>query len=200
LCLEGYDYTGAVVWNNRVTELWRRTTIATRRELAGLLGTSVRGFDGSYRLAYLKVIEYQVRGLVHVHALLRLDPLDRDGDQHDAAMLATAVLEAAGKVAAPNPVPEVPPVRWGSRIQVDVVAIDGRPRLAGYLSKYTTKSIDAGGALDHRLRREDLTRLPVDEHPRTARQGVLGPRRRPAAAGDTGSGSGLTHSASGVTG
>src|SRR5690348_1910813 len=27
LCVEGYDYTGAVVWNNRVTELWRRTTI-----------------------------------------------------------------------------------------------------------------------------------------------------------------------------
>ncbi|HET6914685.1 MAG TPA: replication initiator [Acidimicrobiales bacterium] len=164
LCIEGYDYAGAVIWNNRVTELWRRTTIATRRELAGLLGTTARTFDQSYRLAYLKVVEYQVRGLIHIHALLRLDPLDRDGDQHDAAMLATAVLDAAGRVAAPNPVPERPAIRWGPRIQVDVVAIDGRPRLAGYLSKYTTKSIDAGGALDRRLRREDLARLPVDEH------------------------------------
>lgn len=164
LCVDGYDYRGAIIWNNRVTELWRRTTIAIRRDLAGLLGTSVRAFDQSSRLAYLKVVEYQVRGLIHVHALLRLDPAERAEHQHDAAMLATAVLDAVVRVSAPNPIPGDPPIRWGQRNQVDVVAIDGRQRLAGYLSKYTTKSIDSGGALDHRLRREDLARLQVDEH------------------------------------
>jgi hypothetical protein len=79
-------------------------------------------------------------------------------------MPATAVLDAANKVSAPNPIPAGPPIRWGRRTQVDVVAIDGRSRLASYLSKYTTKSIDAGGALDHRLGREDLARLGIDEH------------------------------------
>jgi hypothetical protein len=119
----------------------------------GLVGTSGQVASDRYRLAY-----------IHVHSLLRLDPLDRAAVQHDAAMPATAVLDAANKVSAPNPIPAGPPIRWGRRTQVDVVAIDGRSRLASYLSKYTTKSIDAGGALDHRLGREDLARLGIDEH------------------------------------
>ncbi|MDA8047456.1 MAG: replication initiation protein [Actinomycetota bacterium] len=159
LCTESYDYDGAIIWNNRVTELWRRTTIATRRQLAGRVGIPVRTFDRHNRLAYLKVVEFQVRGLIHVHALLRLE-----GDGAcDGPTLATAVLAAVARTSAPNPLAGGP-IRWGPRCQVDVVAAEGRQRLAGYLAKYTTKSIDAGGLLDHRLNREELARLDVGEH------------------------------------
>ena len=164
LCATGYDYPGVIIWNNRVTELWRRTTIATRRHLAGLLGSTVRTFDQSHRLAYVKVVEYQARGLIHLHALLRLDSVTAGQAHTDSAMLATAVHAATAQASAPNPLPHSPPIRWGTRNQVDVVAIDGRPRLAGYLAKYTVKSIDAGGQLDHRLTRHELPTLGVDDH------------------------------------
>src|SRR5919112_614222 len=38
LCAECFDYDGAVVWNNLLGELWRRTTIYLPRQLAALLG------------------------------------------------------------------------------------------------------------------------------------------------------------------
>lgn len=66
------------------------------------------------------------------------------------------MLAAIAKASAPNPLRQGPPIRWGARSQVDVVALDGQQRLAGYLAKYTVKSVDTGGALDHRLDREQL--------------------------------------------
>ena len=148
----------------RPTELWRRTTIATRRHLAGLLGTTVRSFDRYHRLAYVKVVEYQARGLIHIHALIRLDPIATSPTPTDSAALAAAVVAAVTKASAPNPIPRGPAIRWGTRNQVDVVAVDGRQCLAGYLAKYTVKSVDAGGALDHRLHRAELDRLVLDDH------------------------------------
>lgn len=160
----GLRLPSVVIWNNRVTELWRRTTISTRRHLAGLLGTTVRAFDQSHRLAYVKVVEYQTRGLIHLHALLRLDPVTATEAQSDSAMLAAAVHAAIAQASAPNPLPGFPPIRWGNRNQVDVVAVDGRQHLAGYLAKYTVKAIDSGGHLDHRLTRHELPALAVDDH------------------------------------
>ncbi|MDQ3900485.1 MAG: plasmid replication initiator protein, partial [Actinomycetota bacterium] len=72
LCPQCYDYTGHAVWNAWASELWRRTTITTNRALAKLGKT--HGIK--LRLAFAKVAEYQARGLIHFHALLRLDALD----------------------------------------------------------------------------------------------------------------------------
>ena len=168
LCLEGYDHPGAVIWNNRAGELWRRTTIATRRHLARNLGATTRTFNRTHRLAYLKIVEYQTRGLIHIHALLRLDPADGQ-DQNpmaDSAALAAAVLQAATRITIAHPLPGRPAIRWGTENHIDPVPADGRARLAGYLAKYTTKSIDTNGALDHRLHRTDLAALDIDEHHR----------------------------------
>jgi hypothetical protein len=72
ICAQCYDYDGAVVWNAHAPELWRRTSIAIRRRLDRL--AKDRGCR--VRLSYAKVAEFQARGLVHFHAIIRLDGTD----------------------------------------------------------------------------------------------------------------------------
>lgn len=61
LCAECYRFEEAVLWNATTSALWHRTVIATRRELAHVVGVSVRKFDATARLSYVKVVEYQRR-------------------------------------------------------------------------------------------------------------------------------------------
>ena len=70
LCPDCYDYAAAVVWNAHAPELWRRTTIAIRRQLAR---AAKAAGAGKVQLSYAKVAEFQARGLVHFHAIFRLD-------------------------------------------------------------------------------------------------------------------------------
>jgi hypothetical protein len=167
LCSDCYDFEGAVVFNARATELWRRTTIATRRALAGLLAIPVRRLEDHHRLAYVKVVEYQRRGVVHLHALVRCDTVESDSAPVDAAVLETAVRIPAAKAAAPNPHHPARPVVWRPQIDLSAVDVDQRRRAAGYLAKYATKSTDDAGALDHRLRSGDPAALPIPDHLRT---------------------------------
>ena len=88
LCPDCYDYASHVVWNNQAGELWRRTKQAIERHLGqlarrrGLPSIRVLCGDGKYRvvspvrIAHGKAAEYQARGAVHFHALLRLDGYD----------------------------------------------------------------------------------------------------------------------------
>jgi hypothetical protein len=69
LCVRCFDYTAAVVWNIHAGELWRRTTQALNRELNRIAG-GVR-----VKASFGKVAEFQARGLVHFHALIRLDTI-----------------------------------------------------------------------------------------------------------------------------
>lgn len=73
LCLDCWDYAGAVLWNAHAGELWRRTIIQLYRELAALVGLTERALKRQVSVQYVKVAEYQRRGLVHFHALIRLD-------------------------------------------------------------------------------------------------------------------------------
>lgn len=73
LCLDCWDYAGAVLWNAHAAELWRRTRIRIYRELAALVGESERQLRREVAVQYVKVAEYQKRGLVHFHVLIRLD-------------------------------------------------------------------------------------------------------------------------------
>src|SRR5262249_50766696 len=72
LCPDCYDYYAAVVWNAHASELWRRTVIGIRRQLAKL----VRRDGTRIRLSYVKAAEFQRRGLIHYHAIFRLDGHD----------------------------------------------------------------------------------------------------------------------------
>ena len=68
LCPDCFDHEGAVIWNNPLGELWRRTTIYLPRMLAALTGMTQKRLHELVRVSYVKVAEYQRRGLVHLHA------------------------------------------------------------------------------------------------------------------------------------
>ncbi|HOU90965.1 MAG TPA: hypothetical protein PLU22_07965 [Polyangiaceae bacterium] len=73
LCADCCDVASAVLWQWHAPELWRRTTIALRRAVAAHLGVTESGLGEHASIQYAKVAEYQDRGLVHFHALIRLD-------------------------------------------------------------------------------------------------------------------------------
>jgi hypothetical protein len=76
LCPACYDYTGTVLFNACAPELWRRFTIALRRALARQAGMTSTALAAAVRVSYAKVAEYQRRGVVHFHAVIRLDGPD----------------------------------------------------------------------------------------------------------------------------
>jgi hypothetical protein len=178
LCAECFDYDGAVAWNNLLGELWRRTTIYLPRQLAALLGITQKRLHELVRVSYVKVAEYQTRGLVHVHPLIRLDrrmpayradeirPPDR---RFTAALLEDALRAAAAAVTVQTP-DELGGgvVRWGSQLDVQQLAedVDERRRRASYLAKYSTKSTEQAGGLLHRVHPSEVDTAPVREHVR----------------------------------
>ncbi|QIY68790.1 replication initiator [Streptomyces sp. RLB1-33] len=70
---ERYDYAGAVLWNAHAPALWARFTTHLRREIAKTAGLTQRVLRDHATLSYAKVAEYQKRGQVHFHAVIRLD-------------------------------------------------------------------------------------------------------------------------------
>jgi hypothetical protein len=176
LCPRCYDYEAAVLFNASVSELWRRTAIYALRALGNLAGLSVRTVAKQVRLSYVKVVEFQRRGSVHVHALVRLDSR---GDEHGApperfsAQLLTAALElAARRVTAPcagSAERDAPRVRWGRELDVAIITDEdlGRRKAAAYLAKYSTKSTEDHGVLDHRLRAGVPEALVLPRHLRS---------------------------------
>ncbi|MFE7215963.1 replication initiator [Streptomyces sp. NPDC057611] len=68
-----YDYAGAVLWNAHAPALWARFTTHLRREIAKAAGLTQRDLRHHATLSYAKVAEYQKRGQVHFHAVIRLD-------------------------------------------------------------------------------------------------------------------------------
>ena len=160
LCGECYDYRGHLVWQWWAPELWRRFTITVRRTLAKHLGIPASRLPDVVTLQYAKVAEYQQRGLIHFHALIRLDgPKCDEGfapapDAATAAFLARVVDQAVEAVHF-----DAPPLNEGDvtrRLrfgrQLDARPITTRHRtddpdqelapeqVAGYLAKYATKS------------------------------------------------------------
>ncbi|WP_344016873.1 replication initiator [Kitasatospora atroaurantiaca] len=70
------DYAGAVLFNAHASTLWARFTIYLRREIAARLGMTQNAARTVLRVSFAKVAEYQKRGVVHFHAVIRLDGPD----------------------------------------------------------------------------------------------------------------------------
>jgi hypothetical protein len=124
------------------------------------------------------VAEYQRRGVVHLHAVIRLDAVG-NGDIAalcNTAALTAAIRLAAVKVSAPLLAGYSVPARWGEQIDVKTVIDSAKSEgstpvttsaraVANYVAKYATKSTDDAGALDRRLRGiEDLDIRGVTGH------------------------------------
>ncbi len=117
LCPDCYDYTGAVLFNAHAPELWRRFTITLRRKLARQAGLTGKAFAAQVRLSYAKVAEYQRRGVVHFHAIIRLDgpagPATTPPAWATLSLLTDAIGQAARAVHVALPPPRgCPPGPW----------------------------------------------------------------------------------------
>lgn len=178
LCARCYDYAGAVLWQAQAGELWHRFTLELRRELARSVGLSRTEFAASARLSYAKVAEYQRRGLVHFHAVIRLDGGEGPGNTPPGwattDLLSGAVHQAVDRVSVLAVGVDVVGrrlLRFGSQVDVRPVAsADIEERLssaavAAYIAKYATKGAESAGAVDRRIYRSaDLAELPVRDH------------------------------------
>ena len=127
LCPECFDYRGAVLWNAHVSRLWGRTTVAMVRALAKDQGCSEKGLRQVARLSFVKVAEFQLRGLVHVHAVVRADgksgPDEPAPSWLDTEVMARA-LTAAVKSTTVARIDGHVGARWGR--QLDIKRLDGR--------------------------------------------------------------------------
>ncbi|MEW2356541.1 replication initiator [Spirillospora sp. NPDC029432] len=163
ICAECYDYVGAVLWQAHAGKLWHRFTLELRRQLARRAGMSRRRFDALVRVSFAKVAEYQRRGLVHFHAVIRLDGPGGHDDAPPgwatAELLAAALPDAARRVQVLSPEPgggrRV--LTWGDQIDVRAIVVRGDgaglsdEAVAGYIAKYSTKGAETSGAIDRRL-------------------------------------------------
>jgi hypothetical protein len=156
------------------------------------------------RISFAKVAEYQKRGAVHFHAIIRLDAATTCGCPacvapppagFTAELLEAAVRKAAEAVAVPcPPVDEDQGVtlvaRWGDQLDVRHIAEAGDERelsaeqVAGYVAKYATKATEAlGVTLDDRLDEAELEDLDLPAHVAELVRACLELAARPGLAG-----------------
>jgi hypothetical protein len=183
LCPACYDSAAQVLWNALAPELWRRTTITIQRALGRLASLQERELHRLVRISYAKVAEFQRRGAVHFHAVIRLDAatacrcpgcLAPPPEPFTAALLEDALRQAVPAVRVPCPPVDGAPeryARWGEQLDIRNITRDDQAgelsgeQVAGYIAKYATKATESFGAgLDRRLHdADDLEHL--DELP-----------------------------------
>jgi hypothetical protein len=163
LCPDCFDYAGAVLHNAHSAELWRRTTISVFRRLATSLGISRKECATVLRLEHAKVAEFQRRGLVHFHAVVRADGADGSDPPIDAQTLAQACVVATQGVEINHPRGTA---RWGRELDVQVLDRDNPATLvASYVSKYVVKEPGMHPGLVSRiLSKSDLERRDLPPH------------------------------------
>ncbi|MFJ6727511.1 replication initiator [Streptomyces sp. NPDC091281] len=157
-----YDYTGAVLWNAHAGALWARFTLNLRRALAAHFGITQKDMKQILRVSFAKVAEYQKRGLVHFHAVIRID--GPDGHTSSPPTWATVDdLTHAIRAAVPRTALTVTSdtvgdhkIRWGQMLDVQEITALGDGELtdaavAGYIAKYATKSAEDSGTVDRSL-------------------------------------------------
>jgi hypothetical protein len=181
LCPRCYDAEAQVLWNALAPELWRYTTTYLDRTLARLVGLTEGELRRLVRVSYAKVAEFQRRGAVHFHAVLRLDAatvcrcpacLVPPPPTFTAGLLELALRETVAAVRVPCPPldDDGPPryARWGAQLDVrNLTQGDGQDagelsaeQVAGYVAKYATKATETfGSGLDRRLTNGDVARL-----------------------------------------
>jgi hypothetical protein len=185
LCPRCYQAGAQVLWNALAGRLWSRTTIYLYRALAQLAGVTEGELRRLVRVSFAKVAEYQKRGAVHFHAIIRLDAATDCGcpacvapppSGFTAELLERAVRQAAAAVAVPCPMVDEDQgvtlvARWGEQLDVRHITETGDggelsgEQVAGYVAKYATKSTEAlGVTLDHRIGEVELEGLDVPAH------------------------------------
>ncbi|GAA1525713.1 replication initiator protein RepSA [Streptomyces albidochromogenes] len=177
-----YDYAEAVLFNNHAGELWHRFINRLRREIAASAGLTQKEFKEAARLSFNKVAEFQKRGAIHFHAVIRIDGPDGPATEPPrwaTLELLTRCIEAA--VAHPYATVNVPAaddrpartLRWGKQLDIrPIKAFDDagditEQAVASYVAKYATKAAETTGTLDRRIGElAELDRHQVPDHAR----------------------------------
>jgi hypothetical protein len=180
LCPSCYDSEAQVLWNALAPELWRRTTIALHRALTREIGLGEAGLRRLVRVSYAKVAEFQRRGAIHFHAVIRLDAatacrcpdcLLPPPEPFDADLLEDALKQVVPVLRVPCPAVDGRPARyarWGKQLDVHNITRQdddqegelSAEQVAGYIAKYATKATESfGSGLDRRLTADDLDHL-----------------------------------------
>ncbi|MQY34904.1 hypothetical protein SRB17_28760 [Streptomyces sp. RB17] len=177
-----YDYAGAVLFNNHAGELWVRFANRLRREIAKRAGLTQRELADACRVSYGKVAEFQKRGAIHFHAVIRLDGPDGP-DSPPPSWASTGLLTDAIRAAAAHSYTSVSvpasgdqparTFRWGKQLDVRPVKAFGdgsdltEQAVASYVAKYATKAAENTGTLDRRIGElSELDRHCVPDHAR----------------------------------
>jgi hypothetical protein len=177
LCPDCYDYAAAVLFNACAGQLWRRFTTYLPRQLAALAGITPARLRDLAAIRYVKVAEYQARGVVHFHAVIRLDAPGEDYQPPPARFTADLLCDAISQAAAAVFVhasggqtvrfgaqTDTRPVRHDPVLPGTGQALSGQA-VANYIAKYATKSLGVPGMPDHAIRSAaDLWALHCARH------------------------------------
>ncbi|MEH0522168.1 replication initiator protein RepSA [Streptomyces stelliscabiei] len=177
-----YDYAAAVLFNNHAGQLWQRFTNRLRREIAARAGLTQRELGEVCRVSYGKVAEFQKRGAIHFHAVLRVDGPDGPDTAPPSWATVTLLADAIRAAAAHSytsvsvPAADDQPARtfrWGRQLDVRPVKAFGdgsditEQAVASYVAKYATKAAETTGTPDRRIGElSELDRYQVPDHTR----------------------------------
>ncbi|MCI2416300.1 replication initiation protein [Saccharopolyspora sp. K220] len=181
----GYDYVGHVLWQAHAGALWHRFVTYLKRHLAHAAGLRQGDFGEHARLSFAKVAEFQRRGVIHFHAVIRLDGPDGPTDPtpvwgttevltdaihaaHTAVQMTSPAIDGQTWQLAFGKQIDIRPIRPVNASQVeDEHGTITDDRLASYVAKYATKSTGTTQAADRRIRSQaDINRLQITEHHR----------------------------------
>ena len=182
LCPDCYDYQAAVLFNSNAGKLFKRFNTYLPRHLARLAGITQKQLRALVRVRYVKVAEYQARGVIHFHAIIRLDARAEDHQPPPARftpdLLCDAIRQAAAAVTITAEPDNGQPIRLRFGTQTDARPIrrtsDDLPgtgrklsvrAVANYIAKYATKALDAPGLPARPLESAtDITHLRCSRH------------------------------------
>ncbi|MHB8189867.1 MAG: replication initiator [Ferrimicrobium sp.] len=157
LCADCQPRTAMVAWNGTVGGLWARTRNYINRQLEMQFDLARGELSDYARLEYVKVAEFQARGLVHLHVVLRIDD-GQDRSMQPTLALTAETVEKAVRAAAAKTVlerlddlGEIQQITWGVQLDFRQIYDDSRQKIVNYVAKYATKSAAAGGSFDHQF-------------------------------------------------
>ena len=169
LCAECFDYRGAILWNAESSRLWNRTIQQVRRRLALSQGLEPEDFRRHARLSYLKVAEFQRRGLVHLHVILRVDGPGDPYSQPPSFLTTTLLADVISDVVSEFRMAGAHggEIAWGRQFHLSDASNLFRDdlRIASYIAKYATKTSNDNSGLARRFhQRSEIRNADLDPH------------------------------------
>ncbi|MBV6703410.1 plasmid replication initiator protein [Kitasatospora aureofaciens] len=163
LCADCYDYPGHILWNAMAPALWKAFRDNLYHHIAARTGVGRTAIRKLIRISTAKVAEYQKRGAVHFHAVIRLDGPDGPASPPPPWATADLLLETVHSAAAAVALPRPESAAYGDGRLSFGTQLDAHPltngdggrltddAVAAYVAKYTSKSAETAGAVDRRI-------------------------------------------------